>query len=547
MLFDQFESQPPGGYAEWSHRAAERADFVVMVCSDAYCEAAWPPEGREPKGPARGVLWEARLILQRAYGDGGDGRGVLPVFFDRRRTERLPLFLQGRRNFVLPEERPELWRALGLEVAGAPPPDTPRTAARRPTGLPLLETLGLWILAISIPAILLVAVLSGDTSASRDAGQDPGGPRIDVLDSTPLETSPLATLEIPVASTQALRGLTCRVHGTGEELACSEGAEGRYRITVPPVGVEGRHAVTWTATPVDGPRVSGTIEFTARYRSRAPRGCVIVVDEPGDAEGLLATRVRHVASAIELCLVPAGTYRIGSGEQDDEPLRNVHLPQPIYFGTTEVTVAAWRRFVASSGHRTLAEIDDSGGVTLVDGDWPPRNIRGAIWSDPLPYQRFSLDDAHPVTQVALTDAEAFCTAYGLRLPTETEWEVACRSGSTDAYWWGNAPEDAQGRANVGDRSLIPFYRSLQPFEIDDGHPFLATVGSFAPNAFGLHDMTGNVWEWCAPAEGDAAKRATVRGASWGSRPSTARAANRLTNTIIARSDSIGFRVVLDAF
>jgi formylglycine-generating enzyme required for sulfatase activity len=123
-----------------------------------------------------------------------------------------------------------------------------------------------------------------------------------------------------------------------------------------------------------------------------------------------------------------------------------------------------------------------------------RQVYGADWAHPEgPQSNVDGRGDHPVVQVSWRDASAYCAWAGLRLPTEAEWEYAARGGLEGAVFpWGNDLEPGgEHRMNVW-QGTFPTENSL-----DDGFLGTAPVDAFAPNRFGLHNMTGNVWEWCA--------------------------------------------------
>jgi formylglycine-generating enzyme required for sulfatase activity len=154
-----------------------------------------------------------------------------------------------------------------------------------------------------------------------------------------------------------------------------------------------------------------------------------------------------------------------------------------------------------------------------------------------------------------------------QLPTEAQWEYACRAGTTTRYWSGDDPEtlvkvgnvlDASARLEVphltGGAALPELTHTVQA---DDRFAFMAPVGSFRPNAFGLYDMHGNAWEWCSdwygddyyavspvddPKGSDAGKGRVARGGSWVSKPYLARSAQRYRLRPDYRADYLGFRV-----
>ncbi|MCC9657327.1 formylglycine-generating enzyme family protein [Rhodopirellula halodulae] len=195
--------------------------------------------------------------------------------------------------------------------------------------------------------------------------------------------------------------------------------------------------------------------------------------------------------------------------QHDSPSHLVVLTEPFEIQTTEVTVAQFRAFVADTGYETDAE--RNGGALGHSPDQKNYVDRfqkrpEITWRNP----GFPQSDQHPVVGVSWNDAQEFCRWLSdqqpgtYRLPTEAEWECACRAGRTTWYSWGTDPNEASSHANVADGALeaahpntTRYQRAVQLDPNDgDGFVFTAPVASFRPNDRGLHDMHGNVWEWC---------------------------------------------------
>ena len=194
-----------------------------------------------------------------------------------------------------------------------------------------------------------------------------------------------------------------------------------------------------------------------------------------------------------MVLIPAGTFRMGTidGVAYETPVHAVDLAA-FFIDRTEVTVRDFARFVETTGYETEAETIGWSGVFDPDQHrWG--SVSGANWRHPEGPTRPRAADDEPVTQVSWNDATAYARWIGKRLPTEAEWEYAARGGIDQApYVWGHV-------LRPGGRPAANFWQGPFPDHDtgEDGFRGRAPVGRFAPNGYGLLDMTGNVWEWCA--------------------------------------------------
>jgi formylglycine-generating enzyme required for sulfatase activity len=270
-----------------------------------------------------------------------------------------------------------------------------------------------------------------------------------------------------------------------------------------------------------------------------------------------------------MVIVPAGKYVMGAapGEEERENLaeefRNRSQPQrsvsvrSFAAGKFEVSRRQYRAFAAAAGRGS------DGCFTWTGTTFEPDRTKD--WRNP----GYPQDDAHPVTCVSWEDAGAYAqwlsreTGRKYRLLSEAEWEYAARAGSTTARHWGDDAGMACNFANGADLSTAAQVSGASAWSVvdcNDRHPWTAPVGSFRANAFGLHDMLGNVEEWTqdcwsenlggAPADGsarttgDCAMRA-VRGGSWLDAPVGVRAAYRVGSPTTVRVYRRGFRVAAD--
>ena len=232
---------------------------------------------------------------------------------------------------------------------------------------------------------------------------------------------------------------------------------------------------------------------------------------------------------LKMVLIPAGEFKMGSGESaeataaffnktygdtldagacpGEQPLHRVRITLAVLPGAYHVTRGQFRRFVSDTGYKTDAEKGDEQGAF----GWNPKTrVYGFSKDYSWRNAGYEQTDEHPVVNVGWNDAAAFCRWLSrkegktYRLPTEAEWEYACRAGTTTRYFSGDDPETLAKVGNVADaclRANLPYANWLLAtggaIKASDGYVFTAPVGSFRPNPFGLYDMYGNAWQWCS--------------------------------------------------
>lgn len=278
---------------------------------------------------------------------------------------------------------------------------------------------------------------------------------------------------------------------------------------------------------------------------------------------------RDCAACPEMVNIPAGDFLMGTapGEEDRELLgdtfRNRSHPRHMVdvrrfsAGRFEVTRGQYRVFVQATRHTGDGCFAWNGTEFEMD---PSKS-----WRSP----GYAQDDNHPAACVSWEDASAYAswlsrtTGRRYRLLSEAEWEYAARAGTLGARYWEDAGGASCLYANGADATTeahVPDARNWGAMNCSDGRAYTAPVGSFRANAFGLHDMLGNVAEWTqdcwnanydgVPTDGrawdsgDCAMRA-VRGGAWNESPAGLRAAYRVGSPVVIRVDGRGFRVARD--
>ena len=284
-----------------------------------------------------------------------------------------------------------------------------------------------------------------------------------------------------------------------------------------------------------------------RHPWAVPRENIVGVYRPptekksaeGEEEGVVSLP-KEITNSIgmKLRLIPAGSFLMGASPGDSDaysheemPQHNVQITKAFYIGVYEVTQEQYEAVMRTN----------------------PSHFRGS---------------RRPVEQVSWKDAVRFCQQLSLeegvtyRLPTEAEWEYACRAGTTTRYYWGDSSSDLHSYANFADRSFGKNYNDLDRADDsqDDGYADTSPVGSFRPNAWDLFDMSGNVREWCedwydavyyysspqqnprGPATGE---YRVFRGGSWDFNARHLRSSCRHRSRPGNRSECNGFRVIRD--
>ncbi|HEX7449172.1 MAG TPA: bifunctional serine/threonine-protein kinase/formylglycine-generating enzyme family protein [Pirellulales bacterium] len=235
-----------------------------------------------------------------------------------------------------------------------------------------------------------------------------------------------------------------------------------------------------------------------------------------------ATRYLNTATTetnslgMRLVLIPPGEFTLAG--DDASPAGPMEVMRPFYCGVHEVTVGQFRRFVEETGHRA--------------------GERSSAFNS-LPSATFAQSDRHPAVNIEPADAQAFCDWLSrregapYRLPTEVEWEHACRAGGQGAWWFGDDP------------ARLPRYA----WYAEHGGNRTHQVGLLEPNPFGLHDLLGNAAEWCLARPDEINSPAAfaghvLRGGSWSARDAAQlHASVRAACPLGGRSTITGFRVV----
>jgi formylglycine-generating enzyme len=281
----------------------------------------------------------------------------------------------------------------------------------------------------------------------------------------------------------------------------------------------------------------------------------------------------------QLVIVPAGASLLGSTEAEttregvvgekwigrDKPQYTVSIAKPFAIGRYEITVGQYRAFAKA----TRRADGPNCWIYNPSDNYKFEETLGVTWRS-FAMLDHKLREDEPISCVSWDDATAYVqwlsakTGKKYRLPSEGEWEYAARAGSKTSRFWGDDRESACLYSNIGDMSAAKRFRWRNDpqyhFMCTDGYPMYAPVGTFKPNAFGLYDTQGNVYEWVqdcfaetndgAPTDGsartgpDCSQRA-LRGGGFGYYPHYERTSFRIGVKPDYYSFLLGFRVVRD--
>ncbi len=250
-----------------------------------------------------------------------------------------------------------------------------------------------------------------------------------------------------------------------------------------------------------------------------------------------------------MSVIPAGRFIMGSAEDErgrgvnEGPQHEVVIEKPFAIGVFPVTCREFAPFAQNTSRKSTGALMWTG--------FEMAHLPEAHWDNP----GFPQGDMHPATCINFEDAHEYTdwlrkeTGRDYRLPTEAEWEYAARAGTTTAYWWGQNIISHLARYDRGNPGS-----AINPSDAGTG-----CVATSPPNPWGIHDVLGNVWEWCedtwhesyldAPSDGSAwvgyqEDRRIVRGGSWSADANVLRCAQRRWINVDNRMINVGLRVAL---
>lgn len=275
---------------------------------------------------------------------------------------------------------------------------------------------------------------------------------------------------------------------------------------------------------------------------------------------------------MKLVLVPPGEFLMGSpaeevGRNKHEQQHRVRITKPFYMGAHEVTVDQFLKFYHDANYAARWTAQNGGthiGIGLKQLSNGKYDHEAGTQYVPWSWGHPDQTKEHPVVNVNWNDAVAFCEWLSrkegkmYRLPTEAEWEYACRAGTTTRFSNGNQADRLNEIANVADTSYRQAVEDSDGIPTADGHVFTSPVGSLRPNALGLYDMHGNAEEWCSdwysesfyshsprsdPEGPISGSQHVIRGGRWVAGAAACRSAARSGLEPAYRMYILGFRIV----
>ncbi len=524
-------------------RCAARWALVALVLSVGFAARADFEAGR--------TAWEAgrkaeAMEAWRTAAEEGDGRAMLAL--GRRHAEGVGVL----QDYV----EAHLWLNLAASRGEAEAPAERDALAEKMSEEQVAEAqarAAVWLVQRTLPAAVKAEEKPVEAAEMAEPEKATPPARAET-DSSPAE--PAQGAEPSPAMTALERVLVqLALAALGHDVGAADGVFGR-RTRDGIVGwqeSQGEAVTGWlTAAQLEallahGREVQAEREAHATPASATETGSAAAPDRAGAV-------FRDCADCPEMVVVPAGSFTMGSPEsekghsKDEGPTHRVTIPSPFAVGKHEVTRGEFGRFMAATGHSTGDSCN-----TWESSKWKERSGRG--WRNP----GFSQTDRDPVVCVNWEDAQAYVrwlskkTGMAYRLLSEAEWEYAARAGTRTARFWGESESGQCQNANGADSSSGVDWA----VSCTDGYAKTAPVGSFTANAFGLHDVLGNVWEWVedcwnenyegAPSDGSAWRSGDcsnrgIRGGSWLRGPVFQRSAGRSGSFTDDRFCDDGFRV-----
>ena len=348
-------------------------------------------------------------------------------------------------------------------------------------------------------------------------------------------------------------------------------------MTEPEIASIKQQGVTEPVTDTTKQQVVSEPEIASIKQQEVSEPEIASIKQQEVSEPEIASIKRQGVSEPEMASINGGTYSMGCSSNDkqcesyEKPAHSISVA-PYAISVTEVTVGQFDQFVTSTGYVTDAERDaggnagcfvwsDNGGISRSAARWSWEKNKN--WRNP----GYKQSDNYPVTCISWNDASNYAnwladeTGRAYALPSESQWELAARGGSSGPWGSSSSSKGICAYANVADKSQSTTGSKWNNrINCTDHHWFSAPVASYKPNGFGLFDMQGNTWEWVAdtwadtfsgtPVNGDAyvkgsGEERVLRGGGWDSDAKRSRLSSRSKASASGRAAMTGFRVVLE--